>query len=532
MSLDQTLQSIRAQGQLLNELILPIPKLLYFTLNLEVYAVHAYQAKFFLDIWNLPIENYGYIATLQATSFFGAVFWANVANRWKKPRAIIAICSIGYAVLMSTFLIPIFKDSLLAHSIYLAIMWGIAQFFLAGCFPILDAMVLVYLARLPQTQSRDLFGRQRLWGTFGHFAATYLSMGFIAMFGYYGMYLLLVLCAVVFCGVLALGLSSVRTLSNALRSPQRAQADSSISPSKRLFSNPNFCFFLLVVLTIGYIRSIMSNFQSYFIEQVLEKSKRFIADAGAVRAITEVGVFFFERLLMDKLGPYWMLIISQLAGVARAFGYGVIPSPPLTTVPGEPMVDIATRYNKMIYGLELLKGLQTGFVVSASVKLANEIAPRDCATSAQGWFSGVFTGLSTAAGGIVGGHLIFYYKQQGHPQPMQQMFKTSAVVPFLMMILFILKYSLIDRVIIWPKSRTASSESSVHHDDNNNSRSHDLETSSMADNNNTPLDMVNSSSSLDLEANPHGASKESMTIEDNKSINVRQWQSKVISGAV
>ena len=431
------------------------PKALYFCLNLVVYAAHAFQAQFFMEVWKLPIHEYGYMTSLQGFNFFGALAWSHVADKAGRPKMIMSVCAIVYCIMMCLLAIPMFKekDQLFYRRAYAAVVNGTGQFFLAGCFPLLDALVMAMLARDPRN-SKEIFGRQRLWGTFGHCAATYICVFAIWLAGgYRGMFISLVLCTLSFVAFIYFGIPSNLdfdlkkgghhggghgdkkpvTLTAAQEAAAAERERPTVgSPTIRLLRNPHFLFFTFFILVAGYVRAIMTTFQSFFLTDVLHQDKKFAANAGAVRVITEVAVFFFGKQLMAWIGPYWMLILSQVTGIARILGYAVMPV-------GRKGWQLA------VFPLELLKGLNTGLVVSAAVRLANDIAPRDCANTAQGFFSGVYTGLSVAVGGLLGGWLIFY--NGGQPESLQPMFMVSAIITGLMTVAFALKYALVDRVI-------------------------------------------------------------------------------------
>ena len=426
------------------------PKALYFGLNLVVYVMHALSANYFLDVWKLPIYKFGYISSLQGFNFFGSLVWSHVADKINRPRLIIGLCATVYCVMMCALQANPFdkEKQVIATSVYMALVNGTAQFFLAGCFPLLDALILALLSRDPRN-SKEIFGRQRLWGTFGHCAATYIGITGKFLMGYAGLFVMLVACTSFFVSMVVLGIPSNLNVNihagghhgHGGGSHQNERKDAAQiererptvgSPTIRLLSNPHFLFFMAFILIAGYVRAIMTNFQAYFISKVMLQKDTFVGHAGAIRVVTEVGVFFFGKQLMAFMGPYWMLIFSQVAGILRILGYGLIP----VGVPG---------WELSVIPLELLKGLNTGLIVSSAVRLANDIAPRDCANTAQGLFSGIYTGLATAVGGMLGGWLI--YANLDKPVPMQSMFLISALMTSVMTLLFALKYALVDRVI-------------------------------------------------------------------------------------
>ena len=334
--------------QVLRDDFLIFPKALYFCLNLVVYAAHAFQAQFFMDVWKLPVHEFGYISSLQGFNFFGALVWSHVADKAGKPKMIMSVCATVYCIMMCLLAAPVFRgeEQQFYRRAYAAVVNGTGQFFLAGCFPLLDALVMAMLARDPRN-SKEIFGRQRLWGTFGHCAATYICIFAIWLAGGYGgMFVSLALCTVSFIAFIYFGIPSnldfdlkkghhghagghdkKPTNLTAAQEAAAAERDRPTvgSPTIRLLRNPHFLFFTFFILIAGYVRSIMTNFQSYFLSKVLNQDNKFVANAGAVRVITEVAVFFFGKQLMALMGPYWMLILSQVTGIARIFGYAVIP---------------------------------------------------------------------------------------------------------------------------------------------------------------------------------------------------------------
>lgn len=502
--------------------LLIMPKMLYFGLNLVVYAVHTYSAKFFSTEWNLRIYQFGYVAAFSGASFFGAMFWSAIADKINRPKLLINLCTVLYCVFTCLMLVPLFdkKEQPWLSGAYLASCFGLGQFALSGCFPLLDAVVMAMLAKDPRN-GKEIFGRQRLWGSIAHSVATGLSdlsikiagflaagrflehaeekSGIFAAAAQRGPFGMLGICTVLFMLAVTAGVpnnlevdlkkrghghhappptgsqgqqgqSSGTATGAAVEESHEDQAASQQSPLIRLIMMPSFVFFLLFAVVAGYVRSIMTYFQPYFITEVLGQKNTVMTIAGIFRAITEVAVFFMGKQFMAWMGPHWMLIASQIAGIVRIIGYYFLPIP-APKDPKAPTRDINTGKKLFVekqpmptwsmaalFALELLKGVNTGFVVSAAIQLAFSIAPPGCGNTAQGLFSGVYTGLASVVGGAFGGLLIYLSKPENDPEGdfgLAKMFMVSAVITTITTGLFVLKYGFVDKKL-WGRSPVAA----------------------------------------------------------------------------
>jgi hypothetical protein len=125
-----------------------------------------------------------------------------------------------------------------------------------------------------------------------------------------------------------------------------------------------------------------------------------------------------------------MLVLSQIAGLVRVFGYAFFTSPDSALLP---------------FFLEISKGLNSGLLVTSSVRIASDIAPPGCESSAQGLFSGTYTGLSMFVGGFFNGFLLYISNNN-----LCFMFKWVGFLSLTCTIIFIIKYSFFDRVMKLP----------------------------------------------------------------------------------
>lgn len=488
---------------------LVVPKLLYIGLHLVVYAVHAYGTEFFRRQWDLKLSQVGYISALSGFNLVGSIFWSSLADRTGRHKTILVGCTAVYAVLMFALNFHFGNDGVVAKILYTAGLYGVSMFVVSALFPLIDNQVMIMLANDPAT-TKDTFGRQRLWGTLAHTGVTILAnesnKWYLSLRGdspwlkdhlgdYLGMFIVLIVSAVIFIITVILGIpsglkhenrqpmaetsekklveddedfnaceqvkgleqeeefsgDSTTNLKNddtqiAMEEPSHASHPK--SPMLQLLAIPAFLFFILVVLISGVIRSAMSFFQVYFIIALHagnQDGKDQAAYVALPRLVSEVGVYFFGQQLFHWFGPHWMLITSQATGVFRMLGYAAMP----TSGAGSWIVP---------YFLELLKGLNSGLFASSAVRLASDMAPEGCGNSAQGFVTGTYAGLSTVLGGLLGGLIVSFFPStiEGERRGMQAMFYILSGSGLVCLILFILKFWLVDAVICTRRRNNAS----------------------------------------------------------------------------
>jgi hypothetical protein len=203
------------------------------------------------------------------------------------------------------------------------------------------------------------------------------------------------------------------------------------NPTLTLLGNFGFVFFLLFGLSAGMLRAALSNFQTFFVEKSY-KSNSFISSLSSVsRVFSEVAVFFYAKDMSNAIGIYWLLLLSQVAGLVRIFGYAFCPQ--------------NADWWILPFVLEVFKGLNSGLIVTSSVRIASDIAPSGCASSAQGLFSGTYQGLSMFVGGIFSGTLLYY-----NGNDLKSLFKWTGSISLVFMTIFAFKFAFIDRVVSLP----------------------------------------------------------------------------------
>lgn len=451
---------------------LVLPKCIYFTLNCSIYATHNYTAMYFYKMWGLAIYQFGAVSALSAVQFLGALFWGHLADKTGRHKSILLACTVLYALFFCLLELKPFgsQASILTRIVYSAIMYGISCFFVSCLFPLVDAQIFSILAQDPNF-TKETFGRQRLWGTVGHGIITLTVGAAIYTLGYFGMFAVLVTSCSLFVFFIVVGIPA--DIKIVKRPPPHQQQSSSTTetlkaqpindnpkgmntdlgnspehqpaiagcwnrilqaPAIKVLLNPHFFFLAMVIFFAGYVRSVMSSFLGFYMQTEMHQSEIMVAIAIMFRMASEMAIFFYNKQLLRTIGLYWMLIIAQVAGLLRVLAYSLLPP--------------TGNWFYFSFAIELLKGTSTGCLISSGVRMANDIAPKGCVNTAQSYISGIYSGLSLAVGGALGGLIIYLLPNHS----VSGMFWVTFWIGLVALILCLLKYSLVDRAILVPKS--------------------------------------------------------------------------------
>lgn len=445
-----------------NKQWLILPKLIYLTLNCAIYATHNYTAMYFYKMWGLEVYQFGAVSSLSAVQFVGALFWAHLADRTGRHKSILLVCTVLYGLFFCLLELKPFDNhtDTTYKIVYSAIMYGISCFFVSGLFPLVDTQVFSILAADPNF-TKDTFGKQRLWGTIGHGVVTMAVGASIHFIGYIGMFVVLVLSCALFVFFILVGIpSDVKIIKDARKhghhhgpSHQATQETMpapmgdleqqgettgcikkcSSAPAIRVLLDPHFCFLAVVILCAGYVRSVMSNFLGFYMQKEMNQNEIMVALAIMFRMASEMAIFFYNKQLLRTIGLHWMLIIAQVAGLLRVLAYSALPPD--------------GNWFYLSFAIELLKGTSTGCLISSGVRMANDIAPKGCVNTAQAYISGIYSGLSLAIGGALGGLIVYWLPNHS----VAGMFRVTFYMGLAALLLCVIKYSLIDRAIMVPR---------------------------------------------------------------------------------
>lgn len=171
---------------------------------------------------------------------------------------------------------------------------------------------------------------------------------------------------------------------------------------KKVFSNPSVYLFFFVTLCAGYVRSILTYYLVFYTEAVKHLTTKFgvvnfekpFTIFALAKSVSEILCFLFEKRLISLFKkPEMLIVIGNILGILRMFLYASV----------KPKNIMA-----MGFFIELLKGFNSGFLMTGSFRYINEIFPSEILSIGQGLFSGFFVGVSSLIGGLSTGIIMHF----------------------------------------------------------------------------------------------------------------------------
>jgi predicted MFS family arabinose efflux permease len=469
----------------LNNKFLLGPKITYFMLNLAYYASQVFVILYAKNVLKMRPDDFGiYPQTVAALAhFLGAPFWSYLSDRFRRHRMLLIVGSVLYAITFQLFILsPYLGLSYTGNIIWICFVNGLQTIFSSAMFPLCDNQIMSFLGRDPKF-TKDLFGRQRLWGTIGHGFSSAVMGVICEHLGYDAMFISGGIATILFISVVVLFIPSDDEIKNheaslppaygetampdkvqfkagksecdLLKKAQRERSGSTSSatspqvtaivptdpesntPAKKpasflnLLSNTNFTFFLFVIFITGLSKHILSVFCAEFISSKFSMKEKHVGLATAMHTAPEIVLFFCGKDLLRVMGVHWMLICAQMATVIRVMAFAAVPA----------------EWTWAPYLIETLKGVSTAFLIMSAVRISHDVAPKGMEAIAQGTYNGVFQGLSSACSGLLGGILMKYSSST-------TLFWVTGWVSLGAIILLLLKWVCVDRILlsgIFPK---------------------------------------------------------------------------------
>lgn len=383
------------------------PKYLYFLLNFCVYSSYHFSFKYLREKWGVSDSAFGVLNSLTAISFLASIFWTSLADRTKSYKLILTFATVMYGLSFSALLVGekwFDKEQSFSKIAFIAVSFLFTNIAVSALYPILDNRIMVLLSQR-SVRSKDLFGRQRLWGCLGQSAVGLVSAVAIKSFGFPGMFALLLSSCLVFIISIQYFLNTqFKNLTAQVVEPAEASADPKASEGKeqpadqkrspfvQLCTNAKFMLLLLLVLIGGITRGIVGTYLQQYLERFYGIEPVEYASFTMSRLLTEIGAFFIGKPLLEYFGAEWLLILGIVAGMFRVGAYGFMP--------------LRKEWKISVPAVELLKGLNAAFIVVGGTRISHDIAPPGAQATAQGFFSGVHGNLSNAMAGLFGGVVI------------------------------------------------------------------------------------------------------------------------------
>ena len=361
------------------------PKLLFFCIGLVSFCMGNSISSYVVVNWGLSRpQSMASLCELVA-SVVGSLVFSNRADKRNIYRTTLAVCIIGFFLMTLGF----GPHQMFHHQGSLPMLYrlfnSLLQFFLAGLYPVANALVLKKLA----SNSKNSYGRQRMFAPLGHLFVVLLihvlqhflqqhSLDFIIHLG------LLALFSAVFLGVLFIfeteakdsgmrgqEVGNSENVENSyspcdespLKHPDSIEKDEpvSVSPFKKLFTEPKFLVLFLGLLIAGVNRIFLkiswklqvgilteNNFQGYMGKE-----------AVYITCIAEALVYYFDENITQILGNNLMMALGHGLLILRTLGFAFMTP---------------ENINMKTFIFNSVQGIPNGLISLSAVHIASELA--------------------------------------------------------------------------------------------------------------------------------------------------------------
>lgn len=486
--------SIAGRLKQVNDRWLITPKLMYFTMNMVVYSFHLFRGAFITDYLLLDSKYVGLSGTLMGLVSFPCItMWSTFADAIGRHKLILSSITFG-SVICFEMLFFFFENQAL-RLIYSMTFLVLYSAFLAGMQPLLDFEALELLSSKAGF-SKEIYGRQRLWGTIAYSCVTLGGAYLIKLFDGFGV-LAFVMPSAAIVFVITLYFTALpdrpkpifaRARARALARQQQAQEQQEYLEQKeqKLMDQENSATFEQQessnIIDNQNVKStdnpaismpsdntkleIETGAEGFAHRRVKSPWKTLLTDAnymfflfvvlmlGLARAVmtiflaiiwkTEIGMSTMEIAIAGAIfGMALEIVVFFVAKyISPIMGnYWMLVTAQLAMVVrcwAYFFMPKSHEYFWLVYLIELLKGLSFGMAHSAAIKIANEAAPEGLEATAQALYNSVYVQLPTIIAGLVGMWAFHQFKKSAP----QIMFFGTAVISTAALVLFFIKYSI------------------------------------------------------------------------------------------
>ena len=492
-----------------------VPKLLFFLVNCAFYSIHSVIGIHLYKTLNMTPSSYGIVTSITFVNFFGSIFWSNLADRTGRYKPILIAGIMTFAVVFSLqgldfkTVIPKlgmeYTDTKLL--LFVLAINAVANFMFSGVFPILDNVALSLLSQDPSF-NKEMYGRQRLFGSIGHTFATGVSVVVRDNIGKEYIFAVLLVFAVLASLVVWFGVPSGLHVPEHLKGhghhgggeKKPAATDKNQLTVER--SDTPHSTSSAISAADGTI-----NKNALLIEKAMPFSatpapplieiptaRKAGQDRNPIVVLLTKPAFllfllfiFFAGYVRTAMGTFVPLLVAEYKH--EKDGYGVLFYQQCAKLSSELLIFYFGKNLMALFGVhwmllisqftgiarvlgyglmpsdpsllmltliwEFLKGLNTGLFFSAAVRISNDIAPKGCGNTAQGIFGGVYNGIAAALANLISGFVIDALPPVKHGIPI--MFLMTAAAAGAVTVIFMIKFALFDRVIFVGKGSAVKS---------------------------------------------------------------------------
>jgi hypothetical protein len=381
----------------LNKKFLLKPKLLYFTIALCFYMFHQFRGQFIFDRYGIEKGKLGlYLSVPQAFSFFSNIWIGGINDKsGRQKMLIVTLFIIGGICFESFFLTRSDVSFWITYTIYFS--------FMSATIPLIDKVMMDYVSDIPGMGPKTL-GAQRMWLTFGYLVTNFSVEDIIAtedkdVMNYDKMRPF---------NLLVTGLSILFVFLFVKNLPRRQSSTNYLSSVKSLVKNFEYMYFIFIIVLSGISRAFMTTYLGIYYSKVLQFNDQkntlglpwpldYWADQAYAHkqststvfgVLLEIIVFYKSSFIIDKLGFFWPIFLSQIFQLLRFLCYYNLSW---------------KNQNSFAYCclFELLKGANYSLIHTSALQLANYFCPPDLRTTSQLIYNGSFVAIGTVLSGLI-----------------------------------------------------------------------------------------------------------------------------------
>jgi MFS family permease len=439
-----------------NQKLLLIPKFLYFFTNLSYYTLYQFRGVFAQEMFHISKADLGrYSGVILFITFFTNIFIGAMNDKFDRSNVFLAGLIAVSCLIFQLF----YVESYIESTPFM--FWTNLLLYMTfnnGIPPILDKIVLEYLNTIPSVGA-NAYGKQRMWGTAGYTASTFLIERCVKHKKGYDFESLRTYSIVtsITAGILSVVLlrpSSGRIIS---QSPINRDICRNFI---ELIKNRPYLFFIFIIFLNGITRSSLTFYQTVYYSEILQLSpydlpkdwpflvrstigllnNSPIGTTSLCATVLEMVVLYYTPWIHRRFGLLVPFFVAQVFQFIRIFCYYFL--------------DFRSEH-VFIYCclIEFIKGIYFGLIHASAVKLAMEMSPAHLKSTSQVIYQGTFTALSSVVAGVICGQIFDKDKVEGGNMPIEEkaryfksFFLINAGIAAATGILFAYKYFVLDNI--------------------------------------------------------------------------------------
>lgn len=376
------------------------PKLIFFCIGAIKCCMGSSIPRNGYTNWRLEKFQTYQSGLVHIASIIGSLVLSKISDKSKMYRSTMAICVIGYALLVLAMGFPSVPLSINQRSrvMLFQLLQALQHLFLAGFYPIANALVLNKLT----SKSKDSYGRQRMFAPLGHLS---LVLFYRALLNFYELkefdFIVNLRVLVFFSGLFLITLiifkcSEMREqpdkyieiietpnnqvslypqYSNQPASIVQKKESDSVSPFKKVFTDPKFLILFIAFIIAGFNSAYVKISYMYLIDKLTDFNFKIdsLNELGSfsLTSLAEASVYFFDERITQAVGNSWMMAIGYVLLILRTLGFAFM-----------------TKENIPItfFISNSIQGIPTGLISLSAVHFASELVAGATSANAQSIF--------------------------------------------------------------------------------------------------------------------------------------------------